>query len=107
MRAQSLSLRKQVLSFKIKVTEAEKAAMPPVREMRESTAKAIHEAFGGLNAGKREHRYGTDKRVKPLAAPARAERRETPSSDTASLQAAVHAGNGKDRSKPDEEFEEF
>jgi hypothetical protein len=96
-----------VLSFKVKVTEAEKAALPPVHEMRQNTAKAIHDAFGDLNAEKRQHRYGTDKRVKPLAAPARAERRETPSSDAARLQAAVHAGNGKDRSKPDEEFEEF
>jgi methyl-accepting chemotaxis protein len=107
MRAQSLSLRKQVLSFKIKVTEGEKAAMPPVHEMRENTAKAIHEAFGDLNTGKLTHRYGADKRVKPIAAPSKAERRDAPSSDAASLQAAVHAGNGKDRSKPDEEFEEF
>lgn len=107
MRTQSLSLRKQVLSFKIKVTEAEKAAMPSVHEMRENTARAIHETFGDLNVGKPMHTYGTDKRLKPIAPPSKAERREAPSSDAASRQGAVHAGNGKDRSRADEEFEEF
>jgi methyl-accepting chemotaxis protein len=46
MRAQSQALMKQVKGFRINVSEAQKAAMPPVAELRAHTAKTIHAFFG-------------------------------------------------------------
>ena len=46
MRAQSQALMKQVKSFKLNVSEGQKAAMPLVAGLRENTAKTIHALFG-------------------------------------------------------------
>ena len=111
MRAQSMALRKQVMSFKINVSEEIKATMPPVHELRVNTAKTIHDCYG---APERAHAREASERVKREARGAGATR---PASQelSADLRTAVHAGqpaalqagNGKDRRRTDEEFEEF
>jgi methyl-accepting chemotaxis protein len=107
MRAQAMSLRKQVLSFKLDVREESNAAMPPVHELRSNTAKAIHKTFGKENEANLSRTYATDKRTKPVLVPSEAASREGSPRDAAGMHAAVHAGNGKDCRKTDEEFEEF
>ena len=79
MRAQAQALMKQVKGFRINVSEAQKAAMAPVAELREHTAKTIH-AFFGEEAST-------------------AKRDEQP--------VGVAAGAGPARRQKDEEFEEF
>ena len=98
MREQSKALMKQVKSFKINVSEAEKAAMAPVVDLRANTAKTIHTFYG-------EPEQSTDSSQTRLIngreqhgmAPSKAERREEP--------AGVAAG--QDRRRMDEKFEEF
>jgi methyl-accepting chemotaxis protein len=89
MREQSKALMKQVKSFKINISEGQKAALASVVDLRANTAKTIHAIYG-------EEESGADSsRTRPL----KAERRDQP--------AGVAAGNGQDRRKKDEEFEEF
>jgi methyl-accepting chemotaxis protein len=100
MRAQAQALMKQVKSFKINVSEGQKATMAPVAKLRENTAKTIHAFYG-------EPEQGTDSsqtrqingREQHGVAPSKAERREEP--------AGVAAGAGQDRRRMEEEFEEF
>ncbi len=89
MRAQAKALMKQVKYFKINISEGEKAAMPPVAELRANTAKTIHAIFG-------EEESGADSSRKR---PSKAERHDEP--------AGVAADNGQDRRRIEEEFEEF
>ena len=77
MRAQSQALMKQVKAFRINVSEAQKAAMAPVAELRENTAKVIHTFFG----------------------------EEEPAATHDAPRVAV--GAGQERRQKDEEFEEF
>jgi methyl-accepting chemotaxis protein len=90
MRAQSKALMKQVKSFKIDITEAQKAAMPPVAELRENTAKGIHAFYG--------EEEPTDTRE---AQEKRRDAKKTVSSQPVGVAA------GASRSRMDEEFEEF
>jgi len=100
MRAQSQALMKQVKSFKINVSEGQKAAMAPVADLRANTAKTIHAFFG-------EPEQSTDSSQTRLingreqhgVAPSKAERRDQP--------AGVAAGAGQERRRMDEKFEEF
>lgn len=108
MRAQSLALKKQVMSFKVNATEEAKAAMPAVAELREKTAEAIHESYEPSdNASRVARTHLADKRKSQAVTRPKTERRDDLPGDDAGLQAAVHAGNGKDRRRTDEEFEEF
>jgi hypothetical protein len=66
-----------------------KAGMPSVVELRENSARMIHAIYG-------EEKQGADSSKKR---PLKAERRDEP--------AGVAAGNGQDRRRMDEEFEEF
>jgi len=89
MRVQSQALMKQVKSFKINVSEGQKAAMAPVVDLRENTPKMIHAIIGEEESG------GDFSRT----CPSKAERRDQP--------AGVAAGAGQDRRRMEEEFEEF
>jgi methyl-accepting chemotaxis protein len=89
MRVQAQALMKQVKSFKINVSEGQKAAIPPVAELRENTAKTIHALYGEEASGADSSRTRTSK----------AERHDEP--------VGVAAGNGQERRQKDEEFEEF
>jgi hypothetical protein len=80
---------KQVKSFKLNVSEGQKAAMAPVAMFREDTAKQIHAIFGEEESGA----------ASPRTRPSKAERREQP--------AGVAASVGQDRRRMEEEFEEF
>jgi hypothetical protein len=89
-----------VASFKIKVSEEEKAEMPSVASVRRATAEAIHTVYGEPEEGsvpspKSEYSSVGAK----VVAPSKAERRYEG--------AGVAAGNGKDRRQLDSEFEEF
>jgi methyl-accepting chemotaxis protein len=108
MRAQAQALRKQVLSFKISVTEEAKAAIPFVHELRTNTAKAIHKAYGEEEGKPNRFQSNTaGLRRQPVAAPSKAVRRNGPPGQTATPCVTVSAGNGKESSKLEEEFEEF
>ncbi len=100
MREQAKALMTQVEAFKITASGAMKMAMPPMAEMREHTARTS-QAFDG------EFAPGAGLSPKPrikardqkFAAPTKAKSWEEP--------AGVAAGNGKERRKTEEEFEEF
>ena len=47
LKVQATELRQRVLRFKIEATEAEKATMPAVRNLREFVAHTIHDAYDG------------------------------------------------------------
>jgi methyl-accepting chemotaxis protein len=89
MREQSKALMKQVMSFKINITEAVKAEMPPVAELRENTARTIHNF------------YGEPESEAAVAQPrsSKAMHRKEP--------AGVAAGTGQEHRHQEEEFEEF
>ncbi|MFN0073616.1 MAG: methyl-accepting chemotaxis protein [Chloroflexota bacterium] len=89
MREQAKALMQQVKSFKIGVTEVEKAAMPPVAELRKNTGKTIHNYFG------------EEEQASQRGQPPRAEAKKA-----GSLQ-PVGVAAGATRSRMDEEFEEF
>jgi methyl-accepting chemotaxis protein len=89
MRAQAQALMKQVKSFKVNVSEAQKAAMAPVADLRANTAKTIHAFFG-------EPEQSTDS---SRTRPSKEERRDQP--------VGVAAGAGQERRRMDEKFEEF
>jgi methyl-accepting chemotaxis protein len=101
MREQSKALMKQVMSFKINITEAVKAEMPPVAELRENTARTIHNFYG--------EEEPTDPREAHLV------KREASGSGTRDASRATrHAHQkpdgvaaGANRNRMDEEFEEF
>jgi methyl-accepting chemotaxis protein len=89
MREQSKALMRQVKSFKLNVSEAKKAALAPVVDLRANTAKTIHAIYGEEESGADSSR----------TSPSKAERRDQP--------AGVASGNGQDRRRMEEEFEEF
>jgi methyl-accepting chemotaxis protein len=89
MRAQAQALMKQVKSFKINVSEGQRAALAPVVEFRANTAKTIHAIYGEEESGADSSRKRSSK----------AERHDEP--------AGVAAGYGQDRRRIEEEFEEF
>jgi methyl-accepting chemotaxis protein len=100
MREQAKALMTQIGAFKITVSGAMKLGMLPVEEMRVHRAQTS-QAFDG------ESEPGTDAfakaevkaRDQKFAAQAKAKGREEP--------AGVAAGNGKERRRKEEEFEEF
>jgi methyl-accepting chemotaxis protein len=97
---QAKELMGMVASFKIKVSEEEKAEMPTVASVRRATAEAIHTVYGAPEEGavpspKSEYSPVGAKAVAPSKAESRYEG------------ASVAAGNGKDRRQLDSEFEEF
>jgi hypothetical protein len=89
MREQAQALMKQVKSFKVSVSEEQKAALAPVVELRANTAKTIHALYGEEESGADSSR----------TRPSKAERRDEP--------VGVAVGNSQDRRQKDEEFEEF
>lgn len=96
MMAQSKALMKQVKSFKINVSEAMKAAMPPVAELRENTARTIHSFYGESEPeATREASGSGTKCVSRTTLHAQPE------------PGGVASGNGKNRLSKEEEFEEF
>ena len=96
MRAQAQALMKQVKSFKINVSEAEKAAMAPVVDLRANTAKTIHTFYGEEEATgeKREASHVKREALGVGMRPVASESRTKYASRT-----ALHA--------KEEEFEEF
>ena len=96
MRAQAQALMKQVKSFKINVSEAEKAALAPVVELRANTAKTIHAIYGEEEATgeKREASHVKREALGVGMRPVASESRTKYASRT-----ALHA--------KEEEFEEF
>ncbi len=97
MQQQASSLYTHVAVFNLHASETQKAATPAVRIHRLETARALHDAYkgGGDDASVRKSQ-GSHPGVQKRPTPAR------------NLKAVpVAAGNGKDRRKPDEEFEEF
>ena len=100
MKAQAKELMHQVGVFKLNVSEEMKAVMPSVAEIRENTARTIHTFYG-------EPEHGAASSPKPLfkardqnfVALSKAEIRDEPD--------GIAAGNGKDRCRKEEEFEEF
>ena len=100
MREQAKALMTQVEAFKITASGAMKMAMPPVAEMREHTARtsqAFDGAFApGAGLSQKPRIKGRDQK---FAATTKAKSWEEP--------AGVAAGNGKERRKTEEEFEEF
>jgi methyl-accepting chemotaxis protein len=100
MRAQAQALMKQVKAFKINISEAQKAGMAPVAELRANTAKTIHAFYGEpeLSTDSSQTRL-INGREQHGVAPSKTERREEP--------AGVAAGAGQDRRRMEEEFEEF
>lgn len=100
MRMQSKALMQQVGAFKVNVSEEMKAAMPPVAELREDTARTIHALYGEPEQGAVSSPKPVAKaRSRNVAAPSKAEIRDEPD--------GVAARNGKDRCSKEEEFEEF
>ena len=97
MRAHSQALMEQVNSFKIDVSEEMKAAMPPVMELRENMAKTIHEFFG------------EDKPSGKPEAPSRsgAKYASRTTHHGRPKPAGIASGNGQDRRRMEEKFEEF
>ncbi len=102
MRAQSLALRKQVLSFRLSVTEEMKAAMPSVQKLRVETGKAITECYSEPER---------EPAIKPTTRTVKREAYQVKSASHTAVHAAdpggVGAGTGKDRRQMDEDFEEF
>jgi methyl-accepting chemotaxis protein len=100
MREQAKALMTQVGAFKITASGAMKMVMPPVVEMRERTARTS-QAFDGESEPRADSspKSGVKARDQKFAAPSKAKSREEP--------ASVAAGNGKERRRTEEEFEEF
>ena len=100
MREQAKALMKQVGGFRITVSEAMKTAMPPVAELRENTARTIHTVYGEPEPSADSFpKSGFKARGQKFVAQAKAKSREE--------SAGVAAGNGKERRRTEEEFEEF
>ena len=96
---QAKELMGMVAAFTIKASEEEKAAMPTVASVRKATAGTIHTVYGETDEGK-----GTGS-ANLRAVPVPTGRDSKTESQYAG--AGVAAGNGKDRRKPEDEFEEF
>jgi len=50
LKVRATELRRRVLQFKLAATEADKAAMPAVHDLREFVAQTIHDAYDGTGA---------------------------------------------------------
>lgn len=124
MREQAMALRKQVLAFRLSVTEEEKAAMTSVNELRVNTGKAMAECYSepeprqgaggkGQVASSKFQVSSNRKNLHPETRNPQSETRnlkpETPTraAHHAVEPSGVGVGAGKDRRQMDEEFEEF
>jgi methyl-accepting chemotaxis protein len=102
MKAQSIALKKQVMAFKVYVTEGIKAAMPSVNELRVNTGKVLTAAYGerelplDSSTTQRHGKHRLQSGSRPI-----------PGVGEEGQAAAAHAGNGKSRQIGGEEFEEF
>jgi methyl-accepting chemotaxis protein len=109
MKAQAQALRRQVLSFKIAVTEEMKAAMPSANELRITSGKALSDCYDDKElTGAREAPTGrsvSGSMCQVSRSSGRGSDNMKP--ETSNQQPAVAVGNGKDRRRTDEEFEEF
>jgi methyl-accepting chemotaxis protein len=100
MRAQAQALMKQVKSFRINVSEAQKATMAPVAEMSERTARTSQAVDGKSDSSADlSMKSGFKVRDQKFVAQAKAKSREEP--------AGAATGDGKERRRMEEEFEEF
>jgi methyl-accepting chemotaxis protein len=100
---QAKELMGMVASFKIKVSEEEKAEMPTVASVRRATAEAIHTVYGEPEEADTREAY----LVKREAAGSGTNDASRTTLHAYQKPDCVAAGNGKDRRAKDEEFEEF
>jgi PAS domain S-box-containing protein len=97
MQQQAASLLTHVSVFKVHASEEQKGESPAITIHRYETARAINAAYGG----------GDDDAVvrRPQGSHPGVQKRLTPVRNLKAV--TVATGNGKDRRKQDEEFEEF
>jgi methyl-accepting chemotaxis protein len=100
MTTQAKELMRQFESFKVDVSEGQKAAMPSVAQIRDDHAISVHNVYGELEQGAVPSPKPVSKlQARNVVASSKAEIHDEP--------VGVDAGNGKDRRSKEAEFEEF
>ncbi len=102
MKAQASALKKQVMGFRILVTEEAKAAIPSVNELRINTGKVIASSYGITDSPKGSSALQAQGKSKASGGA-----RVMAAGRDESSAVVAHASNGKNPQIEDEGFEEF
>ena len=109
LQAQAQALHQRVMKFKLQATEAEKAEMPPVDNLRRFVAHTIHDAYGETSKPSVKPTAGTvNREALSVKRPDPKTRYASRTTVHAADSSGVAARDGKDRRNyGGEEFQEF
>ncbi len=105
LQSQAQALHQRVMKFHLQATEAQKAEMPPVDNLRQFVARTIHDVYGQTS----EPAVRARKSI-PAIGKGRGNAHKAPLTEVSMDKVASgssRAGSGKDHGATGEEFEEF